>query len=159
MHATLDRSGTFIGQLIPGICAVALVVALTGCGGGSKGPVSSGSAQAPFSLGLTFDPTPPRVGDEHFTVTVRDGTGAPVTGAKVAILPSYEAVPGGHLVAKTGMGGVSPTLNATDSGDGVYHAEMDIPKAIYWTFTVQATIGDSVMTLQRGVQVEGPGAS
>jgi hypothetical protein len=146
-HPSIFRS------LAPGLCALVLAAA-PGCAPKSASPVASSAAQPPFSLGLAFDPTPPKVGDEHFTVTVRDGNGAPVTGAKVQVLPSYEAVPGGHLIAKTGMGGVSPTLDATDSGDGTYHAEMTIPKAIYWTFTVDAAIGDTRMTLQRGVQVQ-----
>jgi len=152
-----DPHGTpMIRPVVPGLFAVVLVAALAGCGQGQKSqsPVASTAAQPPFSIGLDFDPTPPKVGDEKFTVTVRDGTGAPVTGAKVNILPSFEAVPGGHLVAKTGMGGVSPTLTATDGGDGTYHAGMTVSKAIYWTFTAQATIGDNVVSLQRGVQVQ-----
>lgn len=130
-----------------------LVVPLGGCGGAKK-PVAVASAQAPYSIDLSFDPTPARVGDERFTVTVRDGTGAPVTGAKVQILPSFETTLGAHLVAKTGMGGISPTLTATDAGDGIYTAHMTLAKAVYWTFIAEATVGDTVVSVQRGVQVQ-----
>jgi len=136
-----------------GLLAVFLVAAFAGCSGGAKAPVASTAAQPPFSIDLSFDPAPAKVGDEKFTVTVRDGTGAPVTGAKVQILPSFETSPGAHLVAKTGAGGISPTLEATDAGNGTYTASMTIAKAVYWTFIAQATIGDTVVSVQRGVQV------
>jgi hypothetical protein len=141
-----------IRRLIPGLIAVLLVAPLAACG--PKKPIASAAAQPPFSIDLSLDPTPPHVGDERFTVTVRDGTGAPVTGAKVSILPSYEAVPGGHLVARTGMGGVSPTLSAVDGGDGTYRADMILAKAVYWTFIASAKVGDTVITVEREVQVQ-----
>lgn len=136
------------------IATLLLVVPLAACSSNSpKSPVASTAAQAPYTVGLSFDPTPPKVGTEQFTVTVSDNTGAPVTGAKVQILPSYESVPGGHLIPKTGMGGVSAPLDAKDVGDGTYTASMDVPKAVYWTFTADATIGDTIVSVQRGVQV------
>lgn len=140
-------------SLIVGVLALMFVVPLSGCGG-AKQPVASTAAQPPFSIDLRLDPTPARVGDERFTVTVRDGTGAPVTGAKVEIFASFETSPGAHLIAKTGMGGVSPTLTATDAGDGTYTAHMTIAKAVYWTLIGQATVGDTVVSVQRGVQVQ-----
>ena len=140
-------------RTLVGLLALLLLVPLAGCGGGKKQPVAVAAAQAPYSVDLSFDPNPPKVGDEHFTVTVRDSTGAPVTGAKVEIFPSFETTPGAHLVAKTGMGGVSPTLTATDVGDGTYTAQMALAKAVYWTFIAQATIGGTIASVQQGVQV------
>ncbi|HTU71554.1 MAG TPA: FixH family protein [Candidatus Baltobacteraceae bacterium] len=139
-------------RLVVGLLALILAAPLAGCSGAKK-PVASTAAQAPYSIDLTFDPTPPQVGTEKFVVTLRDATGAPVTGAKVQIFPSYESVPGGHLVAKTGMGGVSATLDATDAGDGTYDASMVLAKPVYWTFNAQATLGDRIVSVQRGVQV------
>ena len=144
-----------IRHVIVGIASLVLIVPLVACSSSPKTPVASTAAQAPFTVGLSFDPTPPKVGTEQFTVTVSDGTGAPVTGAKVQILPSYESVPGGHLIPKTGMGSISAPLDAKDVGDGTYTASMDVPKAVYWTFTADATIGDTIVSVQRGVQVAG----
>jgi hypothetical protein len=147
-----EESMSVMRHLIPGLIALLVAAPLAGCG--PKKPVASAAAQPPFSIDLSLDPTPPHVGSERFTVTVRDGTGAPVTGAKVSILPSYEAVPGGHLIPRTGMGGISPTLNAVDGGDGTYHAEMILAKPVYWTFIARATVGDTVVTVEREVQVQ-----
>lgn len=141
-----------IRQLIPALCAVLLLAPLAGCG--PKKPVTSAEAQPPLSIGLSFDPMPPHVGTERFTVTILDSTGAPVTGAKVSIAPSYETIPGGHLIPKTGMGGTSATLTATDSGDGTYHASMILAKSVYWTFIASATVGDALVTVERGAQVQ-----
>jgi len=142
------------GRLFVTTLAVLFAASPAGCGGLKK-PVASAQAQPPFSIDLQFSPSPPQVGTEQFTVSIRDGSGAPVTGAKVQILPSYESVPGGHLVARTGMGGTSATLNTTDAGDGTYHAQMILAKAVYWTFTVETSIGTKyALSYQRGVQVQ-----
>ncbi len=140
-------------RTLVGLLTLVLLVPLAGCAGGKKQPVAVAAAQAPYSVDVSFDPNPPKVGDEHFTVTVRDGTGAPVTGAKVEIFPSFETTPGAHLVAKTGMGGVSPTLTGVDAGDGTYTAQMTLAKAVYWTFIAQATVGETIASVQKGVQV------
>ncbi len=88
-------------------------------------------------------------------VTLRDGTGAPVTGAKVQIMPSFESIHGGHLIARTGMGSTSATLTAADEGNGTYRASMILAKAVYWTFGVEAQIGsNSTLSYQRGVEVQ-----
>jgi hypothetical protein len=143
-----------IRRLVSGVFVLLLVTPLQSCGG-SKSPVASADARPPFSIGLDFNPSPPQVGNEQFTVTLRDGSGAAITGANVRIEPSYETIPGGHLIAKTGMGGVSAPIAATDGGNGSYHASMVLAKPVYWTFSVQAQIGSNdVVTYQKGVQVQ-----
>jgi hypothetical protein len=123
-----------IAGLLRAGAGVVLTIALFGCE--SHRVVTREAAQGPLSVDLQFDPMPARVGSEGVTVYVRDHRVVPVTGAVVDILPSYATVPGGHAMPMPGMGRVAKTVRATDAGDGVYHARVELTKATHWTFVV-----------------------
>ena len=111
-----------------------LTIALLGCE--SHRVVTSGDARSPLSVDVQFDPIPAHVGSERVTVYVRDHRVVPVTGVTVDILPSYATVKGGHAMPMQGTGRVAKSVRATEAGDGVYHARIELTKATHWTFVV-----------------------
>lgn len=140
------------GAVLALTLVVLLVAPLTGCR--SKTPVTGITARPPLSVEVKFDPTPVHVGEEQITVSVRDQTGAPVTGATVKIFPSFETVAGGHWMPMPGMGRADPASRARDDGDGTYHADVRLNEAAHWIFGVEVTTRQAHATIQRGVEVK-----
>jgi len=114
------------------VVLVASILLLAGCSGktGSTGttgaPVSS---SGDFSMTLSFEPAPPKQGSETLTLTVKDASGSPVTGATVTI---------GSKMPDMQMSG--PSLHLQDNGDGTYSAVANLTYQTKWVFDARAAI-------------------
>lgn len=129
------------------------VLALAGCGGGSgTGPTGSGGTPVstgvcakekratPYSAGMTEKtpggisvsiddavPAPPAVGNNEWTLSVKDASGNPMPGATVTVFP--------YMVDHGHPGGRTPVV--TDNGDGTYQAiRVNFNMQGYWEVTV-----------------------
>ena len=83
-------------------------------------------------MSLTFDPTPPKQGNETITVTVKDTTGKPVSGA---VVKSEARMPDMKMTG--------PSLTFQDNGDGTYSAVANLNYQTNWVFDVTASRGAS----------------
>jgi nitrogen fixation protein FixH len=91
------------------LCA-SLALALPGCGGGEAGEPQV--TYATLELSAAISPDPPGVGRHTMRIEVRDAQGAPVSGAKVTVVPSMPAH--GH--------GSTEQPAVTEEGEGSYLA-------------------------------------
>ena len=117
-------------------CVIVLVVAimlLTDCSAKSSPAGYSGapvSSSGDFSMTLSFEPSPPKRGNETVTVTLKDAVGNPVTGATVKISTSMPA-----------MSMTGPILTAQDNSDGTYSAVTNLNYETQWVFEISAIQG------------------
>jgi Cu(I)/Ag(I) efflux system membrane fusion protein/cobalt-zinc-cadmium efflux system membrane fusion protein len=88
-------------------------------------------------LDITFrsQPDPPRTGENRFEVTVRDGSGQPISDAEVTVTFFMPAMPSMSMPAMRN----STTLPA--AGDGVYRGTGQVVMAGRWDVTVAVTRG------------------
>jgi hypothetical protein len=102
---------------------------------------TSHSAQAPtgmtpvsssgdLTMSLSFDPTPPKRGNETIIITLKDATGKPVSRA---------IVKSGARMPEMGMTG--PSLVFQDNADGTYSAVANLNYQTKWVFDVTASQG------------------
>lgn len=129
----------------------ALAIALLGAG--SHHVVTSAFAAAPLRAEMRLSPTPAHLGTERILVSVRDGSGSPIKGAMVEILPSYATQTGGHEMAMPKMGAVEDSIRAADANDGTYHAQVRMNKATHWILVVHVTTAHASTTVTRGIDV------
>jgi nitrogen fixation protein FixH len=111
------------------IALVAATLLIAGCSSKDKETQTTSTAAASQDIVIVtaFTPNPPKKGADTLTVTLTDGTGAPVKGATVKIdstMPSMS------------MSG--PSVTAKDNGDGTYTARLSLDYATSWQFTVSA---------------------
>jgi nitrogen fixation protein FixH len=119
------------------IALVAAALLVAGCTPKDKGTQSSSSVagQQDIAIATAFTPDPPRKGSDTLTVTLKDGTGAPVKGATVKIdttMPSMS------------MSG--PSVTAKDNGNGTYTARLSLRYATSWQFAVSAKAAEKTGT-------------
>jgi ABC-type glycerol-3-phosphate transport system substrate-binding protein len=69
-------------KLVAALLLLAACSGKFGSSGNSGAPVSS---SGDFNVTLSFDPTPPKQGNETITVVLKDSAGNPVKGATVAV--------------------------------------------------------------------------
>ena len=100
----------------------------TGSNTSAGAPVSS---SGDFAMTLSFDPTPPKQGNETITVALQDSAGNPVKGATVAISTT---------MPQMSMRG--PNLTAQDNGDGTYSAVTNMNFATRWVLDVTAKLSN-----------------
>jgi len=84
---------------------------------------SDGQWVGDLKIGLVTTPSPPKVGQNTLRVTLRDRSGAPVTGARVVfytfdVPPAYQ-IPQEYPVVET---------EGTPAGEGVYTVEAHLKK-------------------------------
>jgi len=111
------------------IALVTAALLIAGCSSKDKESKTSSSVAGPQDIAITtaFTPDPPQKGRDALTVTLKDGTGAPIKGATVKIdttMPSMS------------MSG--PSVVARDNGDGRYTAQLTLQYATNWQFAVSA---------------------
>ncbi|HXM19117.1 MAG TPA: FixH family protein [Candidatus Tumulicola sp.] len=88
------------------------------------------SASGEYTMSLSFDPTPPKQGNETIVIALKDSGGKAVTGAVVksaAHMPS--------------MGMTGPSMTFQDNGDGTYSAVANLNYKTNWVFDLTATQG------------------
>jgi hypothetical protein len=76
---------------------------------------------------LSYDPTAPALGDNTWTLLIRDQAGRPITGATMT---------GTELMPAHGHGGVKPVV-IQEEGNGVYAVTMNFNMPGEWQTTVQ----------------------
>lgn len=84
-----------------------------------------------------FTPNPPKKGTDTLTVTLKDGSGAPVKGATVKI-----------DTAMPSMSMSGPSVSAKDNGDGTYAARLSLQYATGWRFAISAKAAGKTGTAQ-----------
>lgn len=96
------------------------------------GAAAAMNTQAAATLTLTTEPTPPRKGANTLRVQVKDGSGAPVTGAHVSVTFFMAAMP------SMGMAAMRTSADLTESGAGTYVGPLTLASGGTWQVTVVA---------------------
>lgn len=96
------------------------------------GAAAAMNAQPAATVALTIDPSPPRKGANTLRVQVKDGSGAPVTGAHVTVTFFMAAMPA------MGMEATRVATDLTESGGGAYTSPLTLPSGGTWQVTVLA---------------------
>jgi len=104
----------------------------------TQGPPSNTAASpaAPSTrFGITFSsrPDPPRVGENNFEVSVKDGEGQPVSDASVEVVFFMPAMP------SMGMPAMRNAATLADAGGGTYRGTGQVLMAGRWDVTVTVT--------------------
>ena len=82
-----------------------------------------------FTLEHQISPQPPRVGPVAIMLRIKDSSGRPVTGARIAIEGNMS-----HA-------GMTPVFaEASETGDGAYRASIDLSMVGDWVFVARATL-------------------
>jgi len=124
------------------IAATALVLA--GCSKGTQTQSSSPVAGAQdIAITTAFRPDPPQKGPETLTVSLKDGTGAPVKGASVKIET---------MMPSMAMRG--PSVAAQGNGNGTYSAHLTLQYATKWEFSISAKASGKSGSAQVTVDVK-----
>ena len=128
-------SGTFIPPP-PGVSAAAGQPAV-------RGPSAS--------LDLATDPSPPARGKNKLTVTLKEGTGKPLSGAQVSVTFYMAAMP------SMGMAALKAQSNLSDEGNGTYTGSIDLQSGGTWQVTVSAIrAGQPIAGKQINLSAAGP---
>jgi Cu(I)/Ag(I) efflux system membrane fusion protein/cobalt-zinc-cadmium efflux system membrane fusion protein len=99
-------------------------------GAGAAAAMNAPAAAA--TIALTTDPSPPRKGANTLRVQVKDGSGAPLAGARGSVSFFMEAMPA------MGMAEMRATADLTESGAGTYGGELTLASGGTWQVTVVA---------------------
>ncbi len=101
-------------------------VVLSACGGTSTPTASSdGASSQEVNIAVSTDPSPAMMGDMELILTITDGDGNPIEGAKVDVSADHTDM--------TGMGMSGP---ATDQGGGRYSINANFSMTGNWKLTV-----------------------
>ena len=97
-------------------------------GAGSNNSVPGAQAKIDF----TTDPTPPHKGSNTFRVQLTNTSGAPISGAQVAVTFYMPAMPA------MGMSAMKTTVNLSDKGNGFYEGQGNLGSGGSWQVTITA---------------------
>ncbi|MDQ6826437.1 MAG: FixH family protein [Candidatus Eremiobacteraeota bacterium] len=117
------------------VALVAAALLAASCSSKDKDGQTGSAGASNLRITTAFAPEPPRKGSDILTVTLKDGTGAPVKGAIVQVdttMPSM-SMPG-------------PSVTAHNNGDGTYFARLALQYATSWQFTVSAKAAEKTGT-------------
>jgi Cu(I)/Ag(I) efflux system membrane fusion protein/cobalt-zinc-cadmium efflux system membrane fusion protein len=110
---------------------------------------SQGQSPA-VSADLTSDPNPPSRGKNKLTVTLKEGTGKPVSGAHVSVTFYMAAMPA------MGMAAMKTQSDLTDQSNGTYEGNIELLSGGTWQVTITASKGGQVVAgKQFNVSVSG----
>jgi nitrogen fixation protein FixH len=118
--------------------SVLAAAVLTACGGGGEqapqpAPDRPVGAAEGVEIAFRSEPTPPKMGQNAFEVTVRDEHGAPVTDATVTVEFYMPAMP------EMKMPEMRDTATLRHESGGVYRGTGNVIMAGAWDVTVTAT--------------------
>jgi hypothetical protein len=108
------------------ICVIVLISVsglLAACGTAAPPVVTTPSK--PVNIALRTSPSPARLGDVELTLTVTDGQGKPIEGARVDLSAEH-----------TEMSGMNMSGAATEQGGGRYSVEANFSMNGNWKLTV-----------------------
>ena len=97
-------------------------------GAGSNNSAPNAQARIDF----TTDPNPPHKGGNTFRVQLANASGAPITGAQVAVTFYMPAMPA------MGMSAMKTTVTLFDKGNGLYEGQGNLGSGGSWQATVTA---------------------
>ena len=97
-------------------------------GAGSNNAAPSSQAKIDF----TTDPNPPHKGGNTFRVQLTNASGAPITGAQVAVTFYMPAM------AAMGMSAMKTTVTLSDKGNGLYEGQGNLGSGGSWQTTITA---------------------
>ncbi len=106
----------------------ALLLAGWACGGSRSQPVTVHSEG--LEMAVSVDPAEPRVGSNAMWIELRDGSGAPVTGADVDVEVKMHAM--GAMPAMGGPAGI------TEVAEGRYRADFELDMGGTWNVEIGA---------------------
>src|SRR6516225_355326 len=110
---------------------------------------SQGQGSA-VSADMTSDPDPPSRGKNKLTVTLKEGTGKPMSGAHVSVTFYMAAMPA------MGMAAMRTQSDLTDRGNGTYEGNIELLSGGTWQVTITASKdGQVVAGKQFNVSVSG----
>lgn len=101
-----------------------------GAGAAAAMNAPTGAAQA--SIEFTSDPSPPHKGDNTFRVTLKNASGAPISGAQVTVTFFMPAMPA------MGMAAMRIVANLSDKGGGMYEGAGKLESGGTWQVTILA---------------------
>jgi hypothetical protein len=113
------------------VVAVGLALVLAGCGSSTSSAATTlapTSSSGDFTMTMSFDPSPPKQGNETIAISVKDPSGNAVKGAVVKATSSMPAM---------SMSG--PALTFQDNGDGTYSVVTNMNYQTKWVLDVKAT--------------------
>ena len=89
------------------------------------------------TITLTTKPTPPAAGETTFTVTAKDATGRPITGADVAV--ELAMPPSGGMAEMKHTIILKPATDPKVAAEGTYTGKGQIMMAGKWNATIDVT--------------------
>ena len=116
------------------VFSAGLALVLAGCGSSTPSSSASATPLAPtsssgdFTLTMSFDPSPPKQGNETISISLKDTSGNAVKGAVVKSTTTMPAM---------SMSG--PALTFQNNGDGTYSAVTNMNYQTKWVLDVKAT--------------------
>jgi Cu(I)/Ag(I) efflux system membrane fusion protein/cobalt-zinc-cadmium efflux system membrane fusion protein len=97
-------------------------------GAGSNNSAPNAQAKIDF----TTDPNPPHKGGNTFRVQLANASGAPISGAQVAVTFYMPAMPA------MGMSAMKTTVTLSDKGNGLYEGQGNLGSGGSWQTTITA---------------------
>ena len=126
----------------------ALLLVSWACGASRSEPVTVHSEG--LEMAVSVDPAEPRVGSNALWIELRDGSGAPVTGADVDVKVKMHA-----MGAMPAMGGPAAV---TEVGEGRYRADFELDMGSTWNVAIAAKPSDgSIARAEGSLTVGTPG--
>ncbi|MHB1935452.1 MAG: efflux RND transporter periplasmic adaptor subunit [Acidobacteriaceae bacterium] len=101
-------------------------------GAGNSSPMANSAPSAEAKIDFTTDPNPPHKGSNIFRVTLTNASGAPVSGAQVAVTFYMPAM------AAMGMSAMKTTVTLSDKGNGLYEGQGNLGSGGSWQTTITA---------------------
>ncbi len=98
---------------------------------------------------FTTEPSPPHKGNNTFRVTLKDGSGAPISGARVNVTFFMPAMPA------MGMAAMRTVAKLSDKGGGLYEGSGELESGGTWQVTIVAqkngqSIGTKALSVNAG---------
>lgn len=107
--------------------ALPVMASLALLAGGASAYAAVSCQAGPYSMHFEMQPQTPVVGSNQARLHITDGSGQPVTGAHVTVIPEM-----------TGMAMATQPVQATEQGSGMYVAPMMLGMAGQWQVKVNA---------------------
>lgn len=109
----------------------------------SPAPANSSDQPKAVSISFTTDPSPPKSGSNVVRVRLEQSDGKPVSGAQVAVTLFMPPMP------QMGMPAMHGNATLTESGDGNYQGNLDVPMGGTWQVTISASRARQVIATKK----------
>ena len=119
----------------------ALCLAATGTAIAQTTPGSKAQKEPEPTITLTTKPTPPAAGQTTLTVTAKDASGKPITGADVSV--QFVMPPMGGMAEMKNTVSLKAAADPKVAAEGTYTGTGEILMAGKWNVTVDVKVGDA----------------